>query len=481
MESSTTTNAPISTRGIESNKKGDELLTIYLEYLQNQSKIRLDKWQNAVINTDGSVTIRAGRQVGKSTVVSIRAVKFALTHPKTITLIIAASQRQSSLLFEKVKGELDYVHEIILESHGNEWHSLIKSRRQSREARLRFELEYGIYKDIPTQTKIMLKNGSVIYSLPAGKTGYFIRGFTVDHLIVDEAAYINEQVWVALKPMIAVSQQMRGLGWITLLSTPFGKGGFFYHSFTDDDYKQFHVSSETCSRIPPSFLTKEREKLTKLEYAQEYLAEFIDEYHQYFNSDLLKSRMNFIIYDFNKEYSQYNAYCLGVDVARYGDDENAFVVLEFKSNTHQRVIYSETTKNKSLVDTCARIIALDQKFHFRRIFTDDTGVGGGVTDLLREKLGTRCIGINNASRSVDDTHNRKILKEDLYSNALMLLQNSHLSLINDLSLLKSLKSMTFEYTLDRNLRIYGKYSHLSEAFVRACWYMKQKGLKLFIR
>jgi len=80
---------------------------------------------------------------------------FALTHPGTTTLIIAASQRQSSLLFEKVRANLDKE-----EDKG-----------------------VNIYKEPPTLTRIKLNNGSQIYSLPAGRTGYFIRGFTIDLLI----------------------------------------------------------------------------------------------------------------------------------------------------------------------------------------------------------------------------------------------------------------------------------------------------------
>ena len=55
-----------------------------------------------------------------------------------------------------------------------------------------------------------------------------------------------------------------------------------------------------------------------------------------------------------------------------------------------------------------------------------------------------------------------------------------IDIINDLKLLRSLRSMTFEYTSEKNLKIYGKYSHLSEAFVRACWAVKEKGLNIFI-
>ena len=61
-----------------------------------------DKWQEKVLAHKGNIVIRTGRQVGKSEVISEKAVLFARGHPGTVTMVIAASQRQSSLLFEKI-------------------------------------------------------------------------------------------------------------------------------------------------------------------------------------------------------------------------------------------------------------------------------------------------------------------------------------------------------------------------------------------
>jgi hypothetical protein len=52
-------------------------------------------------------------------------------------------------------------------------------------------------------------------------------------------------------------------------------------------------------------------------------------------------------------------------------------------------------------------------------------------------------------------------------------------MISDLSLLRSLKSITFEYGERGNVKISGSYAHLAEAFVRACWCVKDRGLRLF--
>ena len=410
-----------------------------------------DNWQEKVLNAAGNITIRSGRQVGKSEVISAKARKFALDNPGTTTLIIAASQRQSSLLFEKVRAYLDQ--------------------------------EEDVYAEKPTLTKIMLNNGSRIYSLPAGRTGYFIRGFTIDMLIADEAAYIPETVWNAVVPMIAVSKKMRKLGYVVLLSTPFGKGGYFFDSFTDPDFESFHVSSEDCKRIPSDFLRKERERMSKVEYAQEYLGEFVDEFNQFFPTKLIKDCMSFIEWDKETDSRPGSRYYLGLDLARYGGDEVAYVIVE-ENNNSLRAVKILRRERVSTTATVGETSVLDEYWNFRKIFTDSGGLGGPVLDQLQDKLGKRrVVGLDNSSKGIQvagEEKRVKILKEDLYSHTLMLMETGRLQLISDLDLLRSMKSITFEYTADKKIKIFGNYSHLTEALVRACWCLKDKGLDLYV-
>ena len=413
-----------------------------------------DSWQEQVLSHQGNITLRTGRQVGKSEVISEKALRFAKANPGTTTLVIAASQRQSSLLFEKIRGRADFDDEVS-------------------------------YAEKPTLSKLVLTNGSRIYSVPAGRTAYSIRGFTIDLLIADEAAFIPETVWLAVTPMLATSKKTRGFGWLITISTPFGKGGYFYHTFSDPDFLAIHVSSEDCPRIDPRFLKKERERMTKAQYRQEYLGEFCDEWNQLFPSDLLKERMTFIEWSLEEKWEGSRFY-LGVDIARYGGDENAFVIAELLGKK-VRVVRCHTTDRVSTVDTIGRIQEFHKKYNFKRIFVDDAGVGGGVTDILIERLGRRVIGLNNASKRVqvkDEEKRKGILKEDLYSNALMLLETGMLDLIADPLLMRSLKSITYEYgeikSANTRVKIFGDYAHLAEALVRAVWCVKEKGLDLYI-
>jgi len=416
--------------------------------------ISWDPWQRQVLEFEGNITIRAGRQVGKSEVISEKAVRFAEAHAGATIMIIAASQRQSGLLFEKVRAKIDIAADAGLLA----------------------------YADKPTQTKILLSNGSRIYCMPTGRTGHFIRGFTIDLLIADEAAYIPEQVWLAVTPMLAVSRKLRGMGWLVLLSTPFGKGGYFYDSFTDDSFRSWHVSSEDCRRIPKDFLRRERKRMTKAQYRQEYQGEFTDEFNQFFPTELIKDRMEFSEWSLKEDHVPGARYYLGVDVARYGGDENAFVVVQMVAKS-LKVVKCLTTDRVSTTDTIGRIVDLDGAFSFARVFVDDAGVGGAVTDVLVERLGRRVVGVNNARKRVQvqgEERKKGILKEDLYSNALMLMESGKISIIDDLGLMRSLKSISFEYTAEARLRIYGSYAHLAEAFVRACWCLRERGLRPYI-
>ena len=95
------------------------------------------------------------------------------------------------------------------------------------------------------------------------------------------------------------------------------------------------------------------------------------------------------------------------------------------------------------------------------------------------------VGLNNASKRVEiqgEERKKGILKEDLYSNALVLLENEKLELIADMGLMRSLKSITFQYGTEKQgrLQIYGDYSHLTEAMVRACWCTREKALDVYL-
>jgi hypothetical protein len=132
-----------------------------------------------------------------------------------------------------------------------------------------------------------LANGSRIEALPG--TEKTVRGFSgVDLLIVDEAARVADELYFAVRPMLAVSG-----GRLLVLSTPFGKRGVFYSEWTEGaGWERYTVTAEECPRIPSDFLAEEREALGEWWYAQEYECRFMEAVDSVFTSELIQAALS---------------------------------------------------------------------------------------------------------------------------------------------------------------------------------------------
>ena len=428
-----------------------------------KSNLKLDKWQEEILHAKGNLCICSGRQVGKSTVVAIKAAEYAIKNPKKFILLVSVTEDQAERLLSMIMLYLKQHHK-----------GAIKKG-----------------KDRPTKSKILLFNGSTIRSKPIGQTGHGVLGYTVDLLIADEAAFMPEQVWNALSPMMLTTG-----GDIILISTPNTKEGYFYKAFTEREmgFQTFHVNSEEVAedRAEPQRsvmikqLKEERIRMTKFEYARWYLAQFQDDIKQLF-SDGLISECQQLDRPGPRGWSERKVY-LGVDVARMGGDETTFEIL---MKDDDRLIHIEhITWTKTLTtQTTQKIIELDNQYNFRRIYVDDGGMGVAVFDnlLINDQTRRKVVPINNASRSVDSDPKkpkvRKLLKEDLYMNLLSLMERGQIQLLKDNDIAASLKSVVCEPITEGHRaganRIYGRYTHIAEGLIRAAWCIKDKRFNIW--
>ncbi len=213
-----------------------------------------DPWQaEALRSRHRQSALNCSRQSGKSTVSALRAVHRALYHAPALVLLLAPALRQSQELYRKVREVLDQLGEDVP----------------------------GYDQD--SSLSLELVNGSRIVCLP-GKEAT-IRGFSaVSLVIVDEAARVPDPLYTAVRPMLAVSA-----GQLMLLSTPWGKRGFFYEEFTQGGpaWHRSRITAAECPRIAPSWLAEERRSLPDRVFRQEYECSFEDTEDQVFASDLV--------------------------------------------------------------------------------------------------------------------------------------------------------------------------------------------------
>jgi hypothetical protein len=131
-------------------------------------------------------------------------------------------------------------------------------------------------------------NGARVISLPGNEAT--IRGFSsVGLLIVDEASRVDDALYYAVRPMLAVSG-----GRIALLSTPFGKRGFFYTEWTEggDAWHRVAIKATDVPRIPRDWLEEERRSLGPWWFAQEYECRFMDTVDQVFRSEDIEAAVS---------------------------------------------------------------------------------------------------------------------------------------------------------------------------------------------
>lgn len=409
--------------------------------------VELYDWQEEAIKSDENLCLRCGRQVGKSTTIGVKVAEYAKWNASKEILVIASVERQAYMIFEKIIAHL--------------------------EANYPDKIKRG--KDKPTKTRLRMKNGTRIRCLPTGMTGSGLRGPTIDLLVADEAARIPEAVWTAVTPMLSTTD-----GQIILLSTPKGRQGYFFQSWMDEDFKNFHITSEEADHVSDEFLKKERKRMTKMQYAQEYLAEFIDEICQFFPTKLVEE---ICCLERPESPSKKQNYA-GVDAARMGEDEATIEILNLR-NDELRQIENITIEKCRITRLAEKIINLNKKYNFKKIYVDSRGNGSGVFDILLEENSTRraTIPIDNAKKSLDwkDERQKRLLKEDLYNNLLRLMEQEKIKLLDDDEIKMSLKSIQVDEKEDGSMQIWGDYDHIAEGLIRAAWAKKDKSLNIYVK
>ena len=202
-----------------------------------------DAWQERVmqqaITRMESVILCCSRQVGKTEVVA--AIAYLAACYGWFVLVVSPSDEQSKEFMARM-----------LEYHGeNQLVNLVGE---------------------PTKHELLLRGGGRVLARPNNERT--IRVYSkVDLLIIDEAARVPDQLYGAVRPMLAVSG-----GRTILLSTPFGQRGFFHDEWVGEgqtDWRRHKVKWNQCDRIPKSWIEQERRSRGDIWVKQEYECEFL--------------------------------------------------------------------------------------------------------------------------------------------------------------------------------------------------------------
>jgi len=315
------------------------------------------------------VIVNCTRQWGKSTTAAIKALHHALHKPGSLTLIASRTRHQAAELLEKVA---HFTRSLALSTRRVPGHA----------------------------ASLMLPNRSRIIAIPGRPAS--VRGYSaVSLLIIDEAAFVPDSLYEALRPMLATTN-----GDIWLLSTPNGQKGFFYREWIDQaqTWSKFAVSADSCPRISPEFLAEERRKHGPAVFEREYLCKFTSSSDTYFDINALEASAVPSDYSDKLGFSfNPTRYYVGFDLGQK-QSHSAIVVLEkadVTSKDRDPVTFAWIKRTEihlrraerlplnlsyiAIADRLLSAIKMLPNSKDATLVLDATGCGGPFLDLLRKQ------------------------------------------------------------------------------------------------
>lgn len=292
--------------------------------------------EEIISSTARYAIVCCSRQWGKSYLIKALALYYASSNAETVTMIISMTYSQVLKVFNELSKALKGTP-ILKEVNKGEW--TIRLFNDS-------EIIFKSYQNLD-----------------------LIRGYSVDYLLVDEAAYAKENDFnAALRPTLTVKGKKA-----ILVSTPRGKN-FFYKLFMEGkNGNPNYVSFQSNWRDNPFAQTDEIDDAKRLLpegiYQSEYEAVFVAD-----GMSVFKGFRECV----NTGNWKKGELIAGVDVGR---DNDSSVLTIMDGN---KVVLQEYYRQISYIEIAKKIASRLKEYNVRQCHTEYNGVGSPFFDILKD-------------------------------------------------------------------------------------------------
>jgi hypothetical protein len=414
--------------------------------------ILLHWYQQEVMNDKHRyISMCWSRQLGKTTLLSIKATHYAVTNNKKLIMILSQDRERAKEFYNLVIGH--FLSTPMLES------MIVGEPRQS-------------------ETKLV--NGTRIINKAAGRDGRSLRGYSVDLLIIDEADFIPDPVFVAGEQCTAA---VRGAIW--LISTPFKKGTTFHKYFQDGllardkfndpkllkegeepftapigrdyDFKSYHYDFNAGleafkpngdTQLEEAFVKKKKKSMAKWEFDQEYNAIWSDDISSYFNEKQIDACLQSDFCLKPEDYIEYGeatgTYYMGIDFAKHKDKTVITTVKRLSDGTYQ-VVRVDVWEGRNWDKQIVEINEIATRIRPQKIFIDKTGIGDVMMDFM---MNVPTLGVlsNYMQGRIEGIHFGSQMKTTLYSHLQNIIGNKMIHLPHHQDMLDELIFVQYEKT-----------------------------------
>ena len=243
-------------------------------------------------------------------------------------------------------------------------------------------------------------SGSILVFRTAGRDGRGLRGLWAHRIVVDEAAYVPDSVISeVLLPMLTDVG-----GDLLLCGSPAGKRNIFYRLYargqvqvkgrqTGISYLSFQCKSLQNPYLDKAWLKSVREDLGDSRYAQEYDAEFVEDFGAVFRADEIEQCLeeNPLVTDVGgdlvSEPQEGHFYSFGIDWGRKLD--YTVVAILDGTETPARLVGLHRMQQTGWQAQTQRVGELVAAFRPRRVLCDGNSIGDAAVELLQNEVFAR--------------------------------------------------------------------------------------------
>lgn len=262
-----------------------------------------------------------------------------------------------------------------------------------------------------------------------------LRSAGLDHVIVDEAAFCNPDLWpYVLRPML-----LEGKGSADFLSSTNGRNWFWelYQLGLDPqetDWASWHYTSYDNPLIEPAEIEDIKRNTPQRVFEQEYLAEFLDD-----GGAVFRNLKACII----KEPPEPSGSCVfGVDWARYND----YTVITCIDTKTKQVLEIDRYNQIDWTLQRGRLLAMAERWHPFRVYAELNSMGEpNIEELRKEK-------INGKRLRVESFQTTNASKAEIINALALAFEQESIHIPNDPVLLSELQAYTVERLPSGNYR-----------------------------
>ena len=302
-----------------------------------------------------NISVKSGHGTGKTAIEAGIIIWFLATRPNSKVIATAPTQRQ---LFDVLWTEL------------SKWHNKSKIKEEFNWTKTHFE-----NKKKPTTWFAVARTSNKPENM---------QGFHAENLlfIIDEASGVPQEIIETIE-----GSQTQKNNLIIMFGNPTQITGGFYDSFHTKRkfYKTFTFNTEDCAKDRPDVADMNYAENIAAKYGRDsdiYRVRVLGEFPKAEPDTLIP--LNIIEAAITRELDPvitYEDVELGCDIARFGDDETCIY-----SRIKNEIKEEKIIRGRDLMTVTGEIVMIANKYKGKRIKIniDDSGLGGGVTDRLRE-------------------------------------------------------------------------------------------------